>query len=160
MTTARRVARRLLEVFDWRTFAVAGVFAAVLLVGFLVYSAFAAAHDATDAANRRGAAATRRIDLLNSEIQQLQQQIAKGADQRGQLAAVVAALAQQVRQLGGTPVATATTVVTVVPAPRPSTPSPSPRPTATRKPRPHPKPHHTPTPSPSPTCTRLVGILC
>lgn len=151
-TRARRVARRLLEVFDYRTFAVAGFFAAFLIVGWVVFSAFQAAHDATVSADRRGKAASRRVDMLNSEIQQLERQIVAGQDERGQLAAKVDALSEQVRQLGGRPVV----AVTVSPEPELE---PTPPPMASSRPSSTPAPHPTrtvrPTPRPSPTCTRL-----
>lgn len=152
-TRARRVARRLLEVFDWRTFAVAGGFLLLILIGYLLFGAFQAAHDATASADLRGKAATRRIDLLNSQIQQLQAEIAAGRDRQGQLTATVAALAEQVRQMGGRPVASSV-VVTLAPAPA-RTVTAAPSASARPRPTPRPSPSSTPTPRPSPTCTRL-----
>lgn len=154
-TRPRRVARRLLEVFDWRTFAVAGAFLTAVLIGYAFWSAFQAAHDATEAANQRGKAASRRIDLLNNEIQELQDAIAAGRDERGQLATAVAALTAQIRQAGGTPVVTVRVTsapaptATATASPRASS-SPRPRPTATRTPAP------SPTPEPSVLC--VLGI--
>lgn len=158
MTRSRRFAQRVVEVFDWRTFAVAGAFLTMGLVAYLVFSAFQAAHDATEAANQRGKAATRRIDSLNSEIQKLQAAIAEGRDQRGQLATAVAALSAQIRQLGGTPIVTVrvtsapNTTITITPSPAPAvSSSPSSRPTSSPTP--------TLSPSPSPTSTELLCIL-
>jgi hypothetical protein len=162
MKRAKRVLYRALEILDYRTFVVATGFLLLLLVGYLVFSAFQSAHDAnvaaksaTDTANKRAAAASRRIDLLNSEIQQLQALIAQGRDERGQLAAAVAALRVQVQQLGGTPVSgtpSPTSTVTVI-----IRPTAGPRPTASGTAAPTPSP--TPSPSPGGVC-RLLPVLC
>lgn len=156
-TRGRRFARRLLEVFDYRTFAVAGAFVTLLLVGYIVFSAFQAAHDATEAANRRGAAATRRIDRLNTTIGQLQAEIAAGRDERGQLAAAVAALTTQIRQLGGSPVLSLSpSAVTRYATPSSTVVSPAASPRTSTTPRPHP----TATSTPSPTATPTPGLVC
>ena len=162
MTRIRRGLYRITEILDYRTFVVATGFLALLLVGYLVVSSIQQAHDATDSANRRGAAASRRIDLLNTEIQQLQARIAAGQDERGQLAAAVNALRAQIEQLGGRPVASpapTTVFVTIRQEPQASSqPSPTPRPSP--KPTSHPTSSPSPRPSPSPTCRPLPIIGC
>jgi hypothetical protein len=159
MSRLRRATQRVLEIFDYRTFAVAGAFLTLLLVGFLVVSSIQAARDATDAQNRARVAASRRIDLLNTEITRLQGEIAAGRDQRGQLALAVAALSAQVRDLGGQPIVTVTTVNRSNPQPAPApTASRSAAPRATSSPRP--RPSRTPAPSPTPTCRALPVIGC
>lgn len=151
MSRLRRALFRTTEVLDYRTFVVATVFLILLLIGFVTVTNIQQAHDATLNAIAARKAATRRIDLLNTQIAQLQAGIAAGQDQRGQLATAVAALQAQVRQLGGQPVI----VVTYRPSPAPA--PASSRPTATPAPHPQPTPTrtHTPRPTPSPTCTRL-----
>lgn len=159
MGRLRRLVQRVFEIFDYRTFAVAGAFLTLLLVGYLVVSSIQAAHDATDAQNRARVAASRRIDLLNTEITRLQGEIAAGRDQRGQLALAVAALSAQVRDLGGQPIVTVTTVNRSDPQST-STPSPAASAAPQVTPTPRPRPSRTPAPSPSPTCRALPVIGC
>lgn len=144
----RRALFRTTEVLDYRTFVVATVFLFLLLIGYLTVSSIQQAHDATVNAVAARQAATRRIDLLNSQIGQLQAAIAAGQDQRGQLATAVQALQAQVRQLGGQP------VVIITPSPVPAGSS-SPAPHPTGSPRPSPTRTAKPRPTPTPTCTRL-----
>lgn len=150
----RRAVQRVLEIFDYRTFIVAGVFTVILVLGLVIVRALGSAHDATVSADQRGAAASRRIDLLNTEISELQAAIAQGRDQRGQLATAVAALSAQVRQLHAVPVVIVSpdSSVTIIYTNPTASPAPRPSPTATRTVRPR--------PSPSPTCTRfpVVGM--
>lgn len=154
MTRLRRGAYRLVQVFDWRTFVVAGAFLALLLVGYLVVSSVQQAHDATEAQNRARAAATRRIDSLTRKIDELQQQIARGEGDRSELSTQVAVLTEQVRRMGGR----ALVVVSPSPAPQPTaTTSPQPAPSPT--PRPAPSRTRQPTPTPSP-CRALPLIGC
>lgn len=156
----RRIERtlfRLVEIFDYRTFLVAGAFVTLLLVGYLMVGAVQGAHDANTTANVRGQAASRRIDGLQQTIADQAQTISDLKARDAKRAAEQAALAAQIRQMGGQPVVTpqpAPTVYVVRP-PSPSgspaaSSSPSDRPTATRSP--------TPRPSTSPTC-RPVPII-
>lgn len=160
MSRVKRGLYRLLEVFDYRTFAVAAGFLALLLVGYLVMASVQQAHDATEAQNRSRTAATRRIDILNNRIEKLQAQIVQGQGDRSELAAKLAALEEQVRQLGGRPVVTGGPARTSGPVPGPTRrPSPTPAPTSTRPPPASPRPP-SPTPRPSPTCLPLPVIGC
>ena len=95
-------------VSDWRNGAVVAASAFVALVAFVTIDASVARNDALEARNRTAAAATRRIDLLNDRIEALGDQLAASAYSNGErigaLALQVAALQEQVRQLGGEPV--------------------------------------------------------
>jgi hypothetical protein len=142
---ARQVLFRTTEIFDYRTFLVAGAFVTLLLVGTLIVGAIQAAHDAQISANQRGKAASKRIDGLQQTIADQAQTIAELLARQSRSDAEQAALSRQVQQMGGQPV--------VSPQPRPTStvyvvrsPSPAPRVTS----RPSTKP--TPSPSPSPTC--------
>lgn len=146
-------------VLDWRN--VATFLASVLtgLLVFLVIDSSQARNAAQDAASQRAAAATRRIDKLNVEIRELQEQIAQGRDERGQLNAAVDALTEQVRQMGGRPVLGPTPAPSRTAAPSPTS---RPGPTVTPKPTqsPTPRPTRTPSPSPSPSPSCRVILLC
>lgn len=157
---ARRVERtlfRIVEIFDYRTFLVAGAFVTLVLVGYLMVGAVQGAHDANTNANVRGKAATKRIDGLQQTIADQAQTISDLKAREAVQAAEQDALARQVRQLGAQPVVNPQPAPTVYvvrppspkssPSPRRSTASPSARPS--RSPSPH--------PTPSPTC--LVPVL-
>lgn len=155
---ARRVERtlfRIVEIFDYRTFLVAGAFVTLVLVGYLMVGAVQGAHDANTNANVRGQAASRRIDGLQQTIADQAQTISDLKAREAVQAAEQEALARQIRQMGGQPVVNPQPAPTVYvvrpPSPKgkPSRSAPSPRPSATRSP--------TPRPSPSPTC--LVPVL-
>lgn len=94
-------------------------------------SALDAAKQALSTRDQTAAAAARRVDLLNGEIADLQDQLRAAAAGRAQLDADVSALTEQVHQLGGRPVATPTTTTTTIrtgsagPAPSPG-PQPAP----------------------------------
>lgn len=147
---------RTTEILDYRTFVVATAFLITALVGYLVFSAFQAAHDSTSAANQRGQAATRRIDLLNREIDELNDQLrgltADAARERGELSTKIDALAEQVRRMGGRPIV----VTTASPSPSAARSSPTPAPRPTNRPTARPRPSATP----SPTCTALPIVGC
>lgn len=109
MTRTRRalvaVARFLL---DWRTglTIAASLFVAILLVVVVLGARIAT--DALDARDSTATAATRRIDKLNDRIEELGTQLtlqaAINGQRLGELSEQVAALQEQVRQLGGEPV--------------------------------------------------------
>lgn len=147
---------RTLEIFDYRTFLVAGGFVLLLLVGYLIVGAVQGAHDANTTANLRGQAASRRIDGLQTTITDQAETI---AGLRAAVSAAVArqnALARQVEQLGGRPVVQPSPerIYVVI--------SPSPAASPSRSPRPFPSasPSRTPRPSPSPTCRPVPVIGC
>lgn len=148
---------RTVEIFDYRTFLVAGAFAFLLLVGYLLFGAVQGAHDANVTANQRGKAATRRIDGLQQIIAGQAQTIAELLARESARAAEQRALAEQVSQLGGKPVVsprpaeTAYVVRSPSPAPQRSA-APRPTPSQTRRP--------TPAPTPSPTCSPFPIIGC
>jgi type II secretory pathway pseudopilin PulG len=128
-------------VADWRTGAVACASALVLLLAYVVVDgklardraldvAVATAEQAQDARE----AATRRIDLLLERIDALEQQGRDNGALIGDLRTQVAALQEQVRQLGGQPVITSsppTTSPLAGPGPGPGRPTPSPSTTTT-----------------------------
>jgi hypothetical protein len=150
----RKALFRTVEIFDYRTFFVAGAFVTLLLVGYLIVGAIQSAHDAQVSANQRGKAASKRIDGLSQTIADQAQTIAELLARQARSDAEQDALARQVRQMGGQPV--------VSPQPRPTTtvyvvrsPSPTPR---TASPAPS-KPSSSPKSSPSPTCL-LPVIRC
>lgn len=167
MSRLRRTAQVTLDLLDWRTFAVGGAFATVLIVGWGFYQALESASEATKALAAQSAqqqdarrATTRRIDLLNGQIERLQHEAAAGRDQRGQLAAKVDALAAQVEQMGGRPVARLTSSQPEAPSTTRAAPARPParqngaRPSTspTRRPAPpRPSPSAV-SPQPSPTC--------
>jgi hypothetical protein len=157
MTRLKRVAYRLTEILDYRTFIVAGAFVTLGIVGYLIFAALQQAHDATEAQNRSRMAASRRIDLLNAQIEALQHEIAAGAEQRGDLAAKLAALAEQVRQLGGKPVVIITPTFRRTSSPTSTRPTSQPTPSPTSSAAPKPTRSPSPSPTPSPTC--LLPIL-
>lgn len=107
--------------FNWRNGATVVVSLVVALVAFVVIDASRARDAAIDARNQTAAAATRRVDLLNDRIEELGGQLALSSESNGArlgaLAEQVAALQEQVRQLGGDP------VIVVRPAPPPSPPT-------------------------------------
>jgi hypothetical protein len=108
-------------------------------------NAAAAASATADQAKASQKAATRRVDLLTGRINSLDSLVAHLERQN-------AALAQQVRDMGGQP-------ATVEPSPAPQ---PSPRSTGSPRPFPSASPSKSPTPrpSPSPTCRPLPVIGC
>lgn len=164
MIRAKRIGRRFLEIVDYRTLVVATGFLLIAVVGYLVVSAGQRADRAVTLAQgvqeqqtAQRAAASRRVDLLQREIARLADRAVLAAEERGQLREVVDSLSAQVRQLGGTPVATA--------PPASSSPGlgfptaePDPTPTPSRSARPTASP--TPRPSPTPTCTVAVLQRC
>lgn len=139
--------RRLLVAWatDWRNGATLAASVAVAVIAFVLIDASQARNDALDARNRTAAAATRRIDLLNERIENLGEEMAEAAFSNGAriggLADQVAALQEQVRQLGGEPVIPSTTTTT---SSRASTTS-APRTTTTTRP---PPPEDEPPPPP------------
>lgn len=157
---AHRVLFRTVEIFDYRTFAVAGAFLIVLLVGYLIFGAVQASHDAQTSANQRGKAASKRIDGLQQVIAAQAQTISDMRARQARSDAQQEALARQVRQLGGQPVVSPspapTVYVVMSPSPRPRGSRPFPSASPTRSPTPQPQPQ----PSPSPTCRPLPVIGC
>lgn len=137
--------------------------ALVGLVFFLVVDGAQARQDGVDQAQAQARqaidtrqAASRRIDRLADDLAALQ-------TQNGQLTTTVQALAEQVRQMGGSPVATLPARPAAREAPRTgpaagarmtATSSPTPRrsPPATRPPTATRSPSPAPSRSPSPTC--------
>jgi type II secretory pathway pseudopilin PulG len=95
-------------------------------------------------------AATRRIDLLQAQLDGLEREIQTGQDERGRLATSVEALSEQVRQMGGRPVVTTSPHATPT-----SSRAPGARPAPSSGPRPTPRP--TPRPSPSPRAC-VLGV--
>lgn len=102
-------------VADWRTGAVACGTVLVLLLGYVVVDGKLARDRALDVAQATAEqaldarrAATRRIDLLLGRIDVLEQQGSANGALIADLRTQVAALQEQVRQLGGRPVVTST----------------------------------------------------
>lgn len=123
MTRARAVVGWLA---NWRNGATVVASVLVALVGFVVIDASIARNGALDARNRTASAATRRIDLLNERIEELGEDLVASANANGvrigELSAQIAALQEQVRQLGGEPVVVRpTTTTTAGASPPPST---------------------------------------
>lgn len=158
--------RRLRAVFTWQ---VAGPIIAYVLAALLTVSvveAFVGQHDALTARAQTAAAASRRIDLLQAQINGLQRVLrhrtASDARERGRLEVAVRALAQQIRQMGGTPVVEPdsepqpTSQARPTPTMQPSS-HPTPRPT---HPSPKPSPTVTPSPTPTPTGLCLLRKVC
>jgi hypothetical protein len=151
----RKTLFRAVEIFDYRTFAVAAFFLIVLLIGYLIFGAVQSAHDAQTSANQRGKAASKRIDGLQQTIADQAQTISDMRSRQARSDAAQEALARQVQQLGGQPV--------VRPQPQPTVyvvRSPSPEPSLRPFPSASPSPSRTPRPSPSPTCQPLPVIGC
>jgi predicted GTPase len=138
---------------DWRTGAV--------LLGSLVVGAVIAliivsgvnTHDALEARNRTAEAATRRIDKLSKEIDKLTDELvattASNGQRIGELTAQIAALQEQVRELGGRPVVPATTTTVAQRAPTSTTTTRPPQTTPTTS---------TTTTSPPRRC--VIGVVC
>ena len=118
-------------VSDWRNGAVVVASAFVALVAFVTIDASVARNDALEARNRTAASASRRIDLLNDRIEALGDQLAAAAFSNGErigaLAYQVAALQEQVRQLGGEPVIVNQPTTTTTTAPQTTTTTTRPR---------------------------------
>lgn len=93
---------------DWRTGAAVAATAFVALLIVVVVSSTLTTQDALDARQATAAAASRRIDRLNARIEELGDEISTAAFTNGvrigELADQVAALQEQVRQMGGEPV--------------------------------------------------------
>lgn len=150
----KRTLFRATQVFDYRTFAVAGAFLSVLIAGMLVINSAQTAREALNAQDASRKAASRRIDLLTQQANQRDARI-------NSLVATVArqqtgmdALTEQIRRMGGQP------VVIVRQSNGTSDPAPSPRASSTPKPRPTTSPRPSPKPTPSPTCRPLPIIGC
>jgi len=138
---------------DWRTGA---VLLASLLAGAviaLVIVSGVQSHDALEARNRTAAAASRRIDLLNDQIEQLNAKATVNGERIGELIAQIGALQEQVRQMGGQPIVAVTTTTTPTGA-RPSSS------TTTTTPRPPvaPAPTTTTTTPPRPCTAQIAGV--
>lgn len=153
--------RRLRGLVTWQ---VAGPIAAYMLVALLValyFGLFVALKNGQERALDSRAAATRRIDMLQSEIYTLQARLrhtqVRDAQERGRLEDAIKALAAQIRQMGGQPVTTGG----AQPSGTGETP-PAPHPSPTGQPSGHPTaiPTATPQPSasPSPTCLHVPAI--
>jgi hypothetical protein len=156
---ARKVAFRVVEIFDYRTLMVASVLTALLLVGYLVVGAVQSAHDANITSNQRSKAASRRIDGLQHTIARQGEEIADLRARQAASAARQEALAHQVQQLGGEPVVSPEAAPRLSPA---LSATPKPRSSSSPRPRPSTSPTRSPTPrpSPSPTCLPLPIIGC
>lgn len=94
--------------FDWRTGLTVLASLLVALVLVVVVTGARTTQNALDARQRTAVAATRRIDRLNDRIEELGAELVVAAYSNGQrlgeLSDQVAALQEQVRQLGGDPV--------------------------------------------------------
>lgn len=125
-------------VLDWRTGLTLLASLVVALVLVVVITGARTTQDALDARDRTAVAAARRIDKLNDQIEDLGAQLVTSAYSNGrrigQLSDQVAALQEQVRQLGGEPVVVVTP--TAQPTPTTSTPAPPPTTTTTTPPAP------------------------
>lgn len=149
----RRALFRTVEIFDYRTFFVAGAFVILLLAGYLLFGAVQGAHDANVTANQRAKAATRRIDGLQQTIAGQAQTIAELLAREAAQSAEQRALAEQIRQMGGRPVVSPQPAATAYVVH-------SPRPAASRRSSATPHPPRSPKPSPSPTCSPLPLVGC
>lgn len=180
MARWHRFTFRLLEIFDYRTFITAGAFLSLLLVGYLVVTSVQTAQDSKDLLEGQRAAATRRIDLLTTELRRLQALAQDNSRTNGEQAEAIAALTEQIKQLGGRPVVTGpsqdpvpnapaspggapSTELNVLPSPQVS-PSASPPPSTRSSPQPSATPTASSSPSPSESpsvtvCLPLVGCL-
>lgn len=152
----KRTLFRVTQVFDYRTFAVAGAFVSVLVAGMLVINSAQTAREALDAQDASRKAASRRIDLLTQQANQRDTRI-------NHLIATVArqqtgmdALTEQIRRMGGQPVV----IVRQSNGNSEPAPSPTPRASSPSKPRPTTSPQPQPSASPSPTCRPLPIIGC
>lgn len=142
---------------DWRT--IAAVTAAVLvgLLAVLVVTSIAdreqtlhALQGATASEREARAAAVHRIDQLLAKISDLEVDAQSNAQQLAVLRREVTLLQQQVRELGGQPVITAS-----------ASSDGSPRPQSSASARPTPSATHSPTPRPSPSPSRVcILIIC
>jgi hypothetical protein len=126
---------------NWRNGATVLASVVIALVAFVVIDASQARQEALDARNRTATAATRRIDKLNDKIGETDSR------QIGETNAKLAALEEQIRQLGGKPV-----VVSIGSTQAGSTPPPST--TSTTSPRP------TTTTTTTPPQPRCVLVIC
>lgn len=149
----RAALRRLRGLATWQ---VAGPIVAYALTAMFVATvvqAFVARQQAYDSQQASRAAAVRRIDLLQHQINDLQDRLrhvkTTDARQRGRMQDAIAALAEQIRQLGGQPVTDGGPSSTST-RPSPAATGPPPRPQPTGHPH-HPQPTHTPPPPPSPS---------
>lgn len=111
-----------------------------------------------DQATQLRTASSRRIDKLNDELRDVRSDFAEAEAQRGRLSAALDALAEQIRQMGGRPVATSSNGDSVRPAPSSSART-SPRPGASPTRSASPRPTSTPRPSPSPTCRVVAPVV-
>lgn len=98
--------RRFREAFRYYGFVLLAAVLVALLVVAMV-NAIRRAEVAENARSQTSAKATRRIDLLNARITMLQAQAVENGQTIGELQADIAALAEQIRQLGGAPVVVA-----------------------------------------------------
>lgn len=163
MSVRRHLARLGRFVTDWRNGATLLASVLVALLVFLVIDAQQARNDSAEAQKRTSAAATRRIDLLTKTQQGLVGQIARLVETAAKQQAAIAALEEQVRQMGGEPVAGQDDIDGLDRIFPTATPQPSPSPSrSTVGPRPTPTPTRSPTPrpSPSPTCTVQIAGQC
>lgn len=112
------------------------VVAYVVLSQLNAREALNTAKESLDARARTAAAATRRIDLLNDRIEDLSAEIEANGVVIGQLRGEIAALQEQIRQMGGDPVVVRTTTTTTQ---RP-TPTTTPSTTTTTQPAPQEEP--------------------
>ena len=141
----RAVLATLRFLFDWRTGLTLLASLVVALVLVVVITGARTTQDALDARQRTAVAASRRIDKLNDRIGDLAEQLVTSAYSNGQqlgaLSDQVAALQEQVRQLGGEPVVVhpAGTTSTTQPGTTPTTRPPSST-TTTTAPKPKPNP--------------------
>lgn len=149
---------RLRRLFSWSAAGPVLAYLASMLVVIAVVGAFVDAHDATDARNKTAAAAARRIDKMQTEIDSLQTRLrnlsTRDAQERGRLEDAIQALVSQLREAHLEPVTTG--------QPQASASATSPRPRQSRSPSPKPQPSRTPTPhpspSPSPTCVHVTPL--
>lgn len=136
MTHLRAVARAVGRwAADWRTGAAVAATAFVALLIVIVVSSTTTTQDALDARQATASAASRRIDRFNARIEELGTEISTAAFTNGvrigELADQVAALQEQVRQMGGDPVVPSTTTTTSTTRPRSATTTTTTRPPST-----------------------------
>ena len=148
MTVLRWCWKVVRAIFTWE---VCGTICCYLLVTLLValfVDNTTARYAAQNSLGTARSLSTARITSLNNQItslsHQLEQNAAKGAKQRGELLAKIAALSSQLAQLGVTPVVTVRQPAATVTA----------QPSATTTPRPSSSPTHAPTRKPTPTPSR------
>lgn len=151
--------RRVRRVFGWladyRNGAVVVASVVVALVAYVVIDASQARREALDASesalearSATAAGATRRIDLLQARIADLEESGQDNSEEIGALKAEVSALQRQIEQEGGSPVVPRTTTTTAPSAP-PST-------TTTTAPPPEPQPEE---PEPDEGSGLCLGII-